>query len=163
MSILPLILIPQLLLSGYIKPIDDVYTNPRTGKPATAAQYQRYQETKDQKPQPVTSRSTPPAIPDLIDKRDGLGAARYVAALMAARWTMEALAHDVSIDKTDARDKLPVGISVAEYERVSEGKPEDEIASAYRSRVAIDCGLLALFSVIFLSLTMWALKRKDVL
>lgn len=163
MSILPLILIPQLLLSGYIKPIDDVYTNPRTGQPATAAQYQHYQETKDQKPRPVTSRSALPAIPDLINKRDGLGAARYVAALMAARWTMEALAHDVSIDNTDARDKLPVGISVAEYERVSEGKPEDEIASAYRTRVAIDCGVLALFSVIFLSLTMWALKRKDVL
>lgn len=163
MSILPLILIPQLLLSGYIKPVDDIYSNARNGKPTTAAQYQHYQETKDQKPPPSTPRSAPPAVPDPISKRDGLGAVRYVAALVAARWTMDALVHDVSIEDKEARDKLPVVVSVAEYERVFEGKPEDEIATAYRTRVVIDCGFLALFNITFLVLTMWALRRKDVL
>jgi hypothetical protein len=52
---------------------------------------------------------------------------------------------------------------VPEYERVFEGKTEAEVASAYRKRVAIDCGVLVLFNFIFLGLTMWALKRKDVL
>ena len=163
MSILPLILIPQLLLSGYIKPIDDVYTHAGNGKPASVAQYQHYQEVKDEKPAPVTSRSAPPALPEVIAKRDGLGPARYIAALMAARWAMDALAHDVGIEDKDAREKLPVIISVTEYELVSDGKPEDEIESAYRARVAIDASVLALFSFIFLGLTMWALKGKDVL
>jgi hypothetical protein len=46
---------------------------------------------------------------------------------------------------------------------VFEGKTEDEIASAYRKRVALDCVVLAMFNLVFLGLTMWALKRKDVL
>jgi ABC-type multidrug transport system ATPase subunit/pSer/pThr/pTyr-binding forkhead associated (FHA) protein len=164
MSILPLVLIPQLLLSGYLKPIDDVYYHALTYKPATAAQYQHYQDTKDQKPQaPTISRSTPPAAPDPIRKYEGLGPAGYAGALMVARWTIDALAHDVSIDDKKARDTLAAGITVAGYQQVFDGKSEDEIASAYKVRVAIDCGVLATFCILFLGLTMWALKRKDVL
>jgi ABC-type multidrug transport system ATPase subunit/pSer/pThr/pTyr-binding forkhead associated (FHA) protein len=165
MSILPLILIPQLLLSGYLKPIDDVYSQAFKGKPATAAQYQHYQEIKDQKPAaPVSARAGPPPTPpEPIGKRAGMGSAAYVAALMVARWTIDALAHDVSIGDKDAREALAAYISVAEYQTVFDGKSEDDIAAAYRARVALDCAVLALFSVIFLGLTMWALKRKDVL
>lgn len=82
---------------------------------------------------------------------------------MVARWTIDGLAHAVSIDDKKARDNLAAGITVAEYQTVFDDKSEDEIASAYLSRVVIDCGVLALFSIAFLGLTMWALKRKDVL
>jgi hypothetical protein len=165
MSILPLIRIPQLLLSGYIKPLDEVYYHALTYKPATAAQYQHFQETRDQKLQPQTLArgSAPPAPPDPIGKYTGLGASRYAAVLMVACWTIDGLAHTVSIDDNKARDNLAAGITVAEYQTVFDGKSEDEIASAYLSLVAIDCGVLALFSIAFLGLTMWALKREDVL
>jgi len=162
MSILPLILIPQLLMSGYLKPIDDVYYHALTFKPATVAQYQHYQDTKDQSPQPG-SRNAPPAAPDPIGKYTGLGAAGYAAALMVARWTIDALAHDVSIDDKKARDTLAAGISVAEYQKVFDGKSEADIAAGYKVRVATDCAVLAGFCFVFLGLTMWALKRKDVL
>jgi hypothetical protein len=52
---------------------------------------------------------------------------------------------------------------MAEYQRVLEGKSEEDIAAAYKKRLALDCGVLIAFSVGFLLLTMWALKRKDVL
>lgn len=162
MSILPLILIPQLLLSGYLKPINDVYVT-QSQKPASEAQFLRFQEAKDQKQPPPTTVTRPvqPQQLEAVSKRDGLGVARYAALLMVARWTIEGLAHDVGIDDKDARDKLAASISVTEYERVFEGKTEDEVASAYRRRVAIDCGALVLFNFIFVGLTMWALKRKD--
>lgn len=164
MSVLPLILIPQLLLSGYLKPIDDVYVT-QSGKPANAAQFQQFEEFKNQKPPSPSSgsRQTQVSPSEAVSKRDGLGVARYAAALMVARWTIDGLAHDVSIDDKDAREKLAGSISVVEYERVFEGKTEDEIVSAYRTRVGIGCGALVLFNLVFLGLTMWALKRKDVL
>lgn len=164
MSVLPLILIPQLLLSGYLKPIDDVYAT-TSQKPASEAQFQHFQEVKNQKQPPPISAGRPvqPTQLEGVSKRDGLGVARYAAALMVARWTIEALAHNVSIDDKKARDALAVGITVAEYQAVFDGKSEDEIASAYRTRVTFDCSLLALFNVTFLGLTMWALKRKDLL
>ncbi len=166
MSVLPLILIPQLLLSGYLNPIEDIYHNIVTKKPASLAQYQRYQGMNDQTPraQGSTSKSAPSLSPEPIEKyKGGLGSARYGAALMVSRWTIEALAHVVSINDKNARDKLPMGVTVAEYEMILQGKPEDEIDLAYKTRVATDCAVLALFSVVFLFLTMWALKRKDVL
>jgi ABC-type multidrug transport system ATPase subunit/pSer/pThr/pTyr-binding forkhead associated (FHA) protein len=164
MSVLPLILIPQLLLSGYLKPIDDLYAT-QSQKPATAAQFQRFQELKKQKHPPQTSSERPvePVQVEAISKRDGLGVARYAAALIVARWTIDALAHVVSIDDKDARDNLASSMSVTEYERVLEGQTEDAIVSAYRARVAVDCGVLALISMMFMGLTIWALKRKDVL
>jgi ABC-type multidrug transport system ATPase subunit/pSer/pThr/pTyr-binding forkhead associated (FHA) protein len=161
MSILPLVLIPQLLLSGFMVSIDDIYYNVTSGKPATDAQYKHFQEIKDRPLQPPPGR--PPTPPDVIGKYDGLGAASYAAAPIVARWTLDALAHDASIEDRTAREKLATGMTVAAYQSVFDGKSEAAIGSAYRTRVAIDCGVLALFSVIFLGLTMWALKRKDVL
>ncbi len=165
MSILPLILIPQLLLSGYLKPIDDVYVLAQSQKPATAAQFQHFQDLQDQRqPRPTaTARQAQPAQVEPVSKSPGLGSASYAAALMVARWTMDALAHDVSIDDKEARDKLAATITLTEYERVFEGDTEDTIASSFRTRVALDSIILAMFSVVFIGLTMWALKRKDVL
>jgi ABC transport system ATP-binding/permease protein len=154
MSVLPLILIPQLLLSGYLKPLNDVYVFGQSQKPASHAQFVDYEATKDQKP---------PLPKEPVVKRDGLGVANYAAYLMVARWTIEGLAHAVSIEDQNARSKLASTISVTEYERVFEGKSEDEVTAAYRQRVAVDCAALALFNLLFLVLTMWVLKRKDVL
>src|SRR4029079_10209189 len=162
MSVLPLILIPQLLLSGYLKPLNDVYVFAQSQKPANEEQFQRFEKTKKGSSGPANQQAVPPQV-EAVGKRDGLGMAGYAAALMVARWTIEALAHDVSINDREARDKLAASLSVAEYERVFESKSEDEIASAYRARVALASGVLALFNVLFLGLTMWALKRKDVL
>lgn len=161
MSILPLLLIPQLLLSGYLKPLSDVYVFAQSQKPASRAQFLHFEANKDQKQPPARSASQTPLEP--IGKRDGLGFARYAAYLMIARWTIEGLAHVVSVEDHDARSKLASTIYVSEYERVFEGKSEDEIATAYRRRVVLDCAALLLFNFIFLGLTMWALKRKDVL
>src|SRR6185295_13053014 len=89
MSVLPLILIPQLLLSGYLKPLNDVYVS-QSQKPANEAQYLRFQDAKNQRP-PSSSAGRPAQTPPLeaISKRDGLGVAGYAAGLMVARWTIE--------------------------------------------------------------------------
>jgi ABC transport system ATP-binding/permease protein len=65
MSILPLVLIPQLLLSGFLKPLDDLYVNVAKGKPATAEEYRRFESTKSQPPSapPRAPRDTPNAPP----------------------------------------------------------------------------------------------------
>src|SRR5207237_6488697 len=70
MSILPLILIPQLLLSGFLKPLDDLYVNARTGKPATAAEYRQYEDAKGNSPNAVDSSTSAGAVmpPDPITK-----------------------------------------------------------------------------------------------
>jgi len=162
MSVLPLILIPQLLLSGYLKPLNDVYVFAQSQKPASQAQFLDYEANKNKSPQP-TAHSVPQPPKEPVGKRDGLGVANYAANLMVARWTIEALTHSVSINDHDARSKLASTIYVTEYERIFEGKPEDEITVAYRHRVAIDCTALALFNLLFLVLTMWVLRRKDVL
>ncbi len=163
MSILPLVLIPQLLLSGFMVSIDDIYFNKLTQAPASEEQFEKCQASDSCKqwkpPAPVTADpNTQPT-----GKYDGLGPARYASAAIVARWTIDALAHQVSIDDKEARKKLAASMTVVAYEAVFDGKSEDEIASAYRTRVVLDCGVLALFSFIFLGLTMWALKRKDVL
>jgi ABC transport system ATP-binding/permease protein len=158
MSILPLILIPQLLLGGFLKPLDDIYVNIRTNKPATAAEYERSEADKNNPPARRTS-----APPDPIHKHEGLGAARIGSDLMIARWSIEALAHAVSINDAEARDRLPTNMTVRAYERVLDGDTESELKRAYRKQVALDAGVLGGFSVLFLLLTMWALKRKDVL
>jgi ABC-type multidrug transport system ATPase subunit/pSer/pThr/pTyr-binding forkhead associated (FHA) protein len=165
MSILPLILIPQLLLGGFLKPLDDLYVNARTGKPATSVEYQRYEDSKDKTSNSPAKDARPMTTtpPDPITKYEGMGAAKVGSALMVARWSIEALAHEVSIDDEKARDQLPTRMTIAEYKRVSDGDPEEDITSAYWHRVVVDLSVLALFSIAFLALTMWALKRKDVL
>jgi len=164
MSILPLILIPQLLLSGFLKPIDDLYTNLSHGRGATAAEYQTYERDKDKaknwKFDPAKPNEKPP-IPDVVQKSDGLGGASVLAATMTARWTLDALAHQTSINDAEARDKLASRMTIEAYKNVLNGTENEVIVDAYRIRVRKDLFILALFSLIFLGLTMAALKRKD--
>lgn len=161
MSVLPLILIPQLLLSGYLKPVNDIYIFDRLQKPAGESDFRRFEQNKNQQ---VSTAAPDRAQPtEQVSKRDGLGVASYAAALIAARWTVDALSHAVSRNDQDSRKKLSMVLSMAEYQQVSDGKSEEDIAAAYQNRLALDCGVLIAFSVVFLLLTMWALKRKDVL
>lgn len=162
MSILPLILIPQLLLSGFLKPLDTQYTNLRTGKPAVVADYDQYQREKKDPPKPDPKKPIEiPKIADPVDKQDGLGTARVFADLMVARWTMDALAHQVSIHDSDARDKLAAAMTVSEYKKVSDDEPEAAITEAYQSKTQFDSLILCGFSALFLIAAMLALKRKD--
>jgi ABC-type multidrug transport system ATPase subunit len=209
MSILPLILIPQLLLSGFLKPLDDVYVkaNKDEKKPASVAEYkqnkldkERYDKDKEKfdrdkekfdrdkekferdmeeyeramrnpyqtempkKPKQPTPPTHPTPPEFSIDKvSSGLGGASSVASLMVARWTVEGLAHAVSIEDKKARDDLAASMTVAAYQSVFDKETEDDIKSAYRKRVLLDLAVLSLFNALFLALTMWALKRKDVL
>jgi ABC-type multidrug transport system ATPase subunit/pSer/pThr/pTyr-binding forkhead associated (FHA) protein len=159
MSILPLILIPQLLLSGFLKPLDDVYVATADGKPTTVTEFRRYEDAKNQAP----SKQNPgkPVMP--VSKREGLGTATYVADVMIARWSMDALAHAVSLEDKKARDALATQMTITEYENVLNNKSESDITSAYRSRLLFDAAVLIGFIAFFLTVTMWALKRKDVL
>jgi len=162
MSILPLILIPQLLLSGYIKSFDDIYLT-ASGKPATETQFRHFEDFRNQ-PSNQDPRRTGQAPPEAVSKgREGMGSASYAAVPIVARWTLEALAHVVSIEDHKARDAIAGYINVPAYQSIFDGKSEDDVVSAYRTRAALDCAILALFSLGFLGLTMWALKRKDVL
>jgi ABC-type multidrug transport system ATPase subunit/pSer/pThr/pTyr-binding forkhead associated (FHA) protein len=163
MSVLPLILIPQLLLGGFLMPLEDLYVNMRTHKATTAAEYERAEETEKKPAPPPPTASAPHMPPDPMQKWDGLGGARVAADLMVARWSIEALAHAVSVHDEKARDKLPTQMEVSAYRRVLDGDDEDEVVSAYRRRVVLDSAVLAAFSGVFLLLTMWALKRKDML
>ena len=54
-------------------------------------------------------------------------------------------------------------MTVEEYETVLDKKSDSQIVDAYESRVRKDLLILGLFSVLFLILTMVALKRKDAL
>jgi hypothetical protein len=160
MSILPLILIPQLLLSGFLKPVDDLYVNTADGKATTAAEYRRYEDSKSQ----TASRAgqmTKPLAP--VTRHEGLGAAKWAADLMIARWSVEALVHAVSIEDEKARHNLAARMTVAGYDSVLRQQTERSIEEAYRSRVLIDSAILAGFPILFLILTMWALRRKDTL
>lgn len=161
MSVLPLILIPQLLLSGYLKPIDDIYFFQRLQKPASESDFRRSEQNQTQPSSTAPANRAQPVEP--VTKRDGLGVASYAAALMAARWTIDALSHAVGRSDKDSRDKLALVLSVDAYQNVFEGKAEEDIATAYKNRLLLDCGVLIAFSAVFLLLTMWALKRKDVL
>lgn len=162
MSILPLILIPQLLLSGFLKPLDDLYVNLRTSKPAVIADYDKFKREEKNPPKPDPNNPTKiPEIADPVQKSEGLGGIRLVAHLMTARWTIDALAHQASINDFDARDKLAARMTVREYENVLKRESDSIIAAAYESRVRFDLVVLALFSVLFLAATMAALKQKD--
>jgi len=164
MSVLPLILIPQLLLSGFLKPIDDLYTNVTKERGATISEYQTYERDKGKlknwKPNPAKPHEGP-EMPDVVQKSDGLGSAGILAAMMTARWTIDALAHRVSLNDLTARNALASRMTVAEYDTVLNGESASYIDSAYRSRIRRDMFILFLFSIVFLALTMGALKRKD--
>ena len=164
MSILPLILIPQLLLSGFLKPIDDLYVNLKENKPAVEADYERYQRDKDKEIKFDPARpNEKPVMPEPVQKSEGLRAGSYAAALIATRWTIDALAHEVSKNDHDARDQLASRMTVAKYQTVLNRESEDAIDSAYTARVRFDLLVLSVFIVFFLGLTMAALRRKDTL
>jgi heme/copper-type cytochrome/quinol oxidase subunit 3 len=79
----------------------------------------------------------------------GLGAALNVpAALMPMRWTMDALANDVSINDPGASMSLSHQICMG---------------SSHGLHVFLGILMLLIFTGLYLLLTMWALKRKDVL
>ncbi len=159
---LPLILIPQLLLSGFFMPLDDLYVNVSRGnKPATAAQYQQAQEAQAQaqNPHPIAAETAPPEVIRKVN--DGMGLTRYASAVMIARWSLEALVHAVSINDQKARNDLATMLTVTEYEHIFKGESEDQITEAYAQRVGLDALLLTGFSLLFLCLAMIALKRKD--
>jgi hypothetical protein len=54
-------------------------------------------------------------------------------------------------------------MTVGAYRQVQDGSSERTVRSGYRNQVAVDLAVLAGFSVVFLGLTMIALRRKDVL
>ncbi|HEX8847687.1 MAG TPA: FHA domain-containing protein [Pyrinomonadaceae bacterium] len=92
--------------------------------------------------------------------RSGLGVVMNIpAALMPMRWTVDALAHDVSIVDEEARAKLSRQIYVGYADATS----EDEIISTSRLHVFLGILMLTIFTGLYLIMTMWALKRKDVL
>ncbi len=172
MSVLPLVLIPQLLLSGYIVPLGPLYMRTavenrgkeqvQVTKPASADDY----ATKD-KTAPVSGGppSGPPTVPDQITKTaDGMGTVGSAAAqLIVARWSLEALVNIVSADDTKTRDTLAMGMRVPAYEAVFDERPESDVVAAYRRRVGACWLALLSFSAAFLAFTMLALRRKDVL
>jgi ABC transport system ATP-binding/permease protein len=150
-SILPLILIPQLLLSGFLTPVDSTYVNLHTDKPASAASYDRYVERG--KPQDA----------DPIEKRDGLGAGRFLTTVVLARWSLDALLDVASLDNEATRDRVAEGVSVPAYAAVLNGDDTSAIFRAYELRTLEDLAIILAFSLGLLPLTMWSLKRHDVL
>lgn len=157
MSVLPLLLIPQLLLSGFLKPVDDVYYNARTGKPATAAQYDRARAA------PIGQAPSTAAVlpPDPIARISGLGNGSYAAGAMIARWSVDALVHGVGRADVESRDRLASQMSVSAYASVQDGKAEPDVASAYSRRVYFDWLVLVMMTGIYLAIAAWALRAKD--
>ncbi|MBV8367325.1 MAG: FHA domain-containing protein [Candidatus Eremiobacteraeota bacterium] len=150
-SILPLILIPQLLLSGFLTPIGNVYVNLKADKPASAAAYDRYVE-----------RGKPPDM-EPIEKRDGLGAGQLLTTVVLARWSLDALLSVASLDNEATRDRVAEGVSVPAYASVLNGESASAIERAYKLGTVEDLAIIAAFSLALLPLTMWSLKRHDVL
>ena len=54
-------------------------------------------------------------------------------------------------------------MTVGEYDHVLKKEPEKDITTSYRQRAMIDSAALSGFILLFLALTMWALRRKDLL
>jgi ABC-type multidrug transport system ATPase subunit/pSer/pThr/pTyr-binding forkhead associated (FHA) protein len=166
MSILPLLLIPQLLLSGFLKPVDDYYVNARTIKPAAIEDYKRFENARrlgqaQPQPQPAPDASRQP--PDPILKHSGLGIAAPISAVMLARWATDGLVHAVGLRDRETRDRLATQMWVYGYARVLEGKGPPAVRSSYRARVVVDVVILMAFVLLFLALTMVVLRKKDIL
>jgi hypothetical protein len=163
MTVLPLILIPQLLLSGFFKPVDDVYVkSTQSGMhPATVEDFRRFEDMKRQPSRQQQAMATGDMSP--VVKNSGMGAASIASIPMIARWSIDGLVHAVSIGDDKTRDRLATNLWVAEYNNVFDKRSASSIEAAYRLRVFINLLILSLFIALFLALTMWALKRKDVL
>ena len=82
---------------------------------------------------------------------------------MLARWSIDGLVHAVSVNDTAARGRLAAQMSVKGYAAVLEGRTESTILAAYDRRLWFNVGVLLMFNVLLLTLTMWALKKKDIL
>ncbi len=149
MSVLPLLLIPQLLLSGFLMPVDDLYCT-SSGRPARAAEYERQQDQR--------AGSAPR---DPVLKHPGLGPGAYAADLMIARWSVDALVNWVSRSDDTARSTLPCQMSVPAFRNVLDGQPETLVVSAYSQRVYLDWLVLVCVSALCLAGAGWSLRRKD--
>lgn len=157
MSILPLLLIPQLLLSGFLKPIEDVYYYQQTYRPATQEHYLEFQTSQSQSPPRGVGGSTAEAVM----KTEGLGAGRYVADMMTARWSVDALVHGVSRSDRDARIRLAAQLSVPAYKHVIDGESDSDVEGAYGRRVWLDWSILAVAACVYLLIAGAALRAKD--
>jgi ABC-type multidrug transport system ATPase subunit len=146
LSILPLIIIPQLLFAGFMKPVSDIYVNTTTNKPSTVEEH----------------RSNPTKVRKVSDGMSSVPGLAVAAGAIASRWSFDALVHGVSISDTEARVMLPGQVSVAEYRSVLDSGSEDRIVGAYLERVVLDLFIVSALTVIFLLLAMRSLRRKDV-
>ncbi|HXG94237.1 MAG TPA: FHA domain-containing protein [Blastocatellia bacterium] len=146
MTVLPLILIPQLLLSGFFKPLSDIYIKP--GNPPRAVTAREFQDAggEDNPNNPII-------------KNGGLGAASVATWPILARWSVEGLVHAVSLSDDKTRIVLPTKLTVAEYDP----EKDEQNTTAYALHLLMDIIILTIFIAVFLIFTMWALKRKDVL
>ena len=136
-----------------------VYRHHADGKPATVAEYRAFENVTGRSAGAV-ALSTHSNV-DAIERTSGLGAAHYAADLMAARWSVDALASGVSRTDTNARHVLPAMLTVPAYERVQAGAPEAEIEAAYDRRVWIDWSVLIAMAALCLLGAGWALRCKD--
>ena len=169
MSVLPLILIPQLLLSGFMKPLDDFYVNAVTQAPATEEQYRDYERLKTSEkpggsmPQGgAMPQGVPPgAASEPVALVEGLGNVRFASALILARWSVDALVHCVSTTSTETRDRLASQFYVAAYDEVWDGGSEAAIEDAYWRRTYLNWLVLVLTTVAYLALAGVALRSKD--
>ena len=162
MSVLPLILIPQLLLSGFMKPLDDYYVNAVTSAPATREEYQKYEEfrtaDKSKIPRSRRARFVPP---DPVTMVEGLGGAKFASVLILARWSVDALVHSVGREDEETRDRLAGRFFVTAYEQVWEGGSPEEIADEFRFHAYLNWLAILLTIAANLKLAAMALKKKD--
>ena len=161
MTVLPLILIPQLLLSGFFKPTDPIYVNTVTGRPATEASFAAYERAQGGGGQDGPGHTG--AAPDRVVRNQGLGPAAPLSAATIGRWSIDGLVHTASVNDTLAMHRLATQLTVRGYDAVLEQKTPDEVKARFRERVVLDASILAGFTLMFLGLTAWALARKDAL
>lgn len=150
MSLLPLLLIPQLLLSGFFKPLQDVPISLANERPVSAETY-------------TASKAAGGRAAASVRKIEGLGSLAYASYPIAARWSFEAVVHWIGGVDPDARHQLASQTYVPAYRYVLEKKTETEIHDRFLWRVIFDLSVLALSAALMLVLTMVALKRKDTL
>jgi len=144
-------------LSGFLKPVDDIYISSFTGKPIAAATY--YDAQKQRNREPAAVRSTQQA--DM--KVNGMGRAGWLTSLVIARWAMDGLVHEVSLGDDTARDRLAAEVSVSSYNAVIDGKSKARIANVYRNTLGLDALIIAAFCLLFLVLTVGALYYREAL
>jgi hypothetical protein len=92
-----------------------------------------------------------------------MGPVQPVSALVMARWSIDGLAHVVSSHDNQTREQLASQLYVHSYALVLEGQSLSAVQDSCHRRVWMDLAILAGFNLSFLGLTMWALKRKDIL